>query len=201
MISITLPPETLAQIEEMKNMPHILRTAIGRGLNKGLALASGEIIRHRFTGEGPFPASEGRLGVRSNRLRNSIRWNVTGIPGRESGGEPSQIEGNTISGSVGTNVKYMGVHEFGFDGDVQVRPHARKQTKQLQFIDPLKKRRGYTTRTVRTADVQVRAFTRHMHLPERAPIRKGLEENQPVIVREIATSVAQAHAKHFGKKP
>lgn len=189
LIDIPLSPETQGFFEKMRNMPTLLRQAMARGLDKGLALASGEIQRTHFTGQGPFPVGEHRLGVRSNRLRRAIRWNTTGLPGKTTGGEPSTVSGDTITGQIGANIRYLGAHEYGFSGDVQVRPHLRKSFRQQSFTDPGKKR-GFTSRKVRGGDIAVRAFTRRVHIPERAPLRTGIEETRGMIAVQIGEALA-----------
>ena len=65
-------------------------------------LTVGHIRKARMTGKGPFPVSQGRLGVRTNRLRNSLR------------ATQPRIAGGTVVGSIGSNVVYAAAHEFGY---------------------------------------------------------------------------------------
>lgn len=133
------------------------------------------------------------LGVRTGRLRRSVRPSKARV-----------VAGGVVS-SIGSNVKYMGVHEFGFDGEVEVRPHARKRfvvreffaaeakdASLSQFLKALKKgkdrgaflpggssnvvSRRIVRKRVRGQDVEVRGHKRRMVMKERAPIRRGIED-------------------------
>lgn len=180
-------------IRAMRMMPQEMLAAIARGMDKGLALALGKITRERFTGKGPFPVGERRLGVRSNRLRSSLRWNVTGLPG-QAGGEPSRIAGQTVTGSMGTNAEYAGVHEYGFSGEVQVRSF-RRQVSPTQFVT---KGGGVAKGTKKLGKAafkdalgmeQVRSHRRRMNMPERAPLRTGLADHGGTITRKIGSEM------------
>lgn len=99
------------------------------------------------------------LHVRTGTLRRSINRKV------------EQIAGST-SATIGTNVVYAGVHEFGFDGPVEVRAH---------------------TRQMPTGGVaNVRAHARQMHVKESSYLRSTLREFQPRIVRELREGAIKA---------
>lgn len=98
------------------------------------------------------------LHVRTGTLRRSINRKV------------EQSEGSTTA-TIGTNVVYAGVHEFGFEGIVDVRAHARKTANG-------------------TADV--RAHTRQMRVKESSYLRSTLREFQPRIVRELREGAVKA---------
>ena len=190
-------------IRYMQTMPQEMLTAIARGMDKGLALALGKITRERFTGKGPFPVGDRKLGVRSNRLRSSLRWNVTGLPG-QAGGEPSRIDGNTISGSMGSNVEYAGVHEYGFSGEVQVRSF-RRGVSPTQFVKAglgvLKGTRKLGKEAFKAAlgMEQVRAHRRRMNVPERAPLRTGLADHGGTITAQIGAALQRAWVAKGGR--
>lgn len=125
----------------------------------------GSAVRHRFTGKGPFPVAEHRLGVRSGRLRRSVR--ATAPQASAATGE--------VSVYAGSNVSYFAPHEFGFRGRVQVRGHTRRLTgeqkisrgrltKRTQSQAAARRRAGYKT------TAQVRPHHREMNVPERAPL-------------------------------
>jgi phage gpG-like protein len=137
----------------------------------------GHIMKKRLTGQGPFPVSEHRLGVRTNRLRGSLR------------ATPAAVAGSQVLSSIGTNVVYAFVHEFGFSGTVDVKPHARKHYRAMSFTGAGKRR---VRRKVRQADVFVRPFKRKMNVPARAPITTGLEERMPAVGAEISEAIVKA---------
>jgi hypothetical protein len=108
------------------------------------------------------------LGVRTGRLRRSVR------PAR------ARIVSGGVWSAIGSNVKYMGPHEFGIDADVSVKPHMRKHV--------VKKVLFGRRRKVRLGDISVRGYTMHMKQKERAPIRRGIEEREEYYrasVREV----------------
>jgi phage gpG-like protein len=177
-IEILFPPEGLALIEELKAMPFQMRRAIARGMDKAAALTVSDIQQKRLTGEGPFPAIEGRLGVVTNRLRGSSRFT------------PARIEGAAVHQTIGTNVGYAHVHEFGFNGQVSVPAHRRKVKSRDQFVKEervsQKTGRKYRARIkVASGVTYVRAHTRWMQFEARAPFGHGLADNERIYVREI----------------
>jgi hypothetical protein len=203
-LSITFDARSQETIRYMQAMPQEMLKAIARGMDKGLALALGKITRERFTGKGPFPVGDRKLGVRSNRLRSSLRWNVTGQPGQPGSGEPSKINGQTVTGSMGSNVEYAGVHEYGFTGEVQVRSF-RRQVSPTQFVKKglgvLKgtKKLGKEAFKLALGMEGVRAHRRRMNVPERAPLRTGLADHGGTITQQISTALQAAWVAKGGR--
>lgn len=101
------------------------------------------------------------LRVRTGRLRRSINQKVT-------------QENGTVIGSVGTNVTYGKVHEFGFQGVVNVRSHLRT-----------------IRRTGRAA--MVRAHTRNARYPERSFLRATLRDLSPMLQAEIEAQIQRVN--------
>lgn len=198
-ISIAFDDASRELIARMKSAPADMLAAIARGMDKGLALALGQITRDRFTGKGPFDPSLHKLGVgqgkTGNRLRSSLRWNVTGLPG-QPGGQPSQVAGNTISGSVGSNVAYAGVHEYGFSGTVNVRAFTRHVSpSQFGTAIPKDARKNKTTQQAALGMEQVREHRRVLNIPARAPLGTGLRENSSTITAQIGLALQTAWQK------
>lgn len=196
---IQIGPDGEALLQKLAGFPDEARQAIARGMGMGAALVVGKISRDRFTGQGPFQVSEHRLGVVSNRLRASLRWNGTGLPGRTTGGEPSKIEGDSITSSIGTNVNYLGVHEEGFHGTVQVKTFTR-QVAATQFastaaVIDLKKIKGKKARQAALGTETVRAHSRVMNIPARAPLSTGIGENMQTFSDQIGAALAKAWAR------
>lgn len=101
------------------------------------------------------------LNVRTGRLRRSINVKIT--------------EGDqAVTATVGTNVKYAAVHEYGFDGTVSVREYLRR------------------TKNGNTATV--RAHDRHMHVPEKSFLRSALADMEGPIRLEFERAVQRAIA-------
>lgn len=94
-----------------------------RAWDQGTQEIVGIAVKERFTGKGPFPVSQNKLGVVTGRLRRSIR--------------STRAQVNTSSGEItteaGSNVAHFAAHEFGFKGTQHVRGHTRKNSGRSQF--------------------------------------------------------------------
>lgn len=147
--------------------PEAALQAIRRGMNTGLELISSRILTERLTGKGPFPVSAHQLGVRSGRLRQSVRTTAARINGLE------------VVGSIGSRVVYAAAHEFGFTGTVQVKAHQSTR----------KTRNGRKLKVAARPVFPVRAHQRKVVIPERAPFRTGIKEHLPLLEDAIATDI------------
>ncbi len=154
----------------------------GRALGpiaRALRAAAEEIVHmardKRFSGKGPFPPAQNKLGVRSGRLRSSIRTTLPQI--NEATGE--------LSISMGSNVKYFAIHEFGYEGTVRVRGHTRRLLKATfsrgklsrRYQNELKKRlaRRHFEGKGAGAGTGVKSHTRKMKVPARRPLGTAIE--------------------------
>lgn len=99
------------------------------------------------------------LHVRTGTLRRSINRRVEQI-------------GGGVTATIGTNVKYAGVHEFGFQGTVDVREHVRRMKSGT--------------------NVAVRAHARQVDMPERSFLRSTVTDMAPHIKAEIRKAVLAA---------
>lgn len=161
-VSIPLSPQAQKLLANAQSFPERLLPALVPVLDRENELTTGHIQRRRLTGKGPFPVSAGRLGVRSNRLRPSVRPSA------------AVIVGTTIQSAIGTNVKYAGAHEFGFNGTVQVKAHKRRDITQDRYES-----RGTRGRLVKTQSgirQTVKAHSMRMNIPKRAPIYNGISD-------------------------
>jgi phage gpG-like protein len=171
MSSIVLTTNPPDLVQRLADQPRYLRRIAGV-IDKENQLTVGHIISTRMTGQGPFPPSEGRLGVRTGRLRRSLRATRT------------EVVGDGVVSAIGTNVQYMGPHEFGG----QTAPHVirAKNGKALRF--------GVGGRVV------FRKSVKHpgSKIPARAPIRRGIEFRQP----HYTQAIGQATVEHIeGRTP
>lgn len=148
---IILESKELDAVKKRLNDERGLLKSIAPALDRENELTVAEIQEAHMSFSGPTS-----LGVRTGRLRRSVR------PAR------ARIVGGQVWSAIGTNVKYMGVHEFGIDEDVQVRPHTRKHVVRKVVFGRRRK--------IRSADIHVRGYTMHMKQKERAPIRRGIED-------------------------
>ena len=183
-VQIDLPPATRTLLEQSQSWPRALSRNLVRALDLQNELTVGQIVAERATGKGPFPVEEGRLGVRTGRYRRSVR--------------PSKavVTGTAIESAIGSNVKYAGVHEFGFSGTVQVREH-RKRHAMVDLIQvgdrvlPRWQAVGERGRQKKIASgiVRVRAHSVQMNIPARAPIRRGIADRLPHYRDALSTAI------------
>ena len=164
--SLTIPPNLDAALRGLK--PDVMLSAIRRGMDRGARQVTDQVIRTRLTGQGPFAISAHQLGVRSGRLRRSLR------------ATPATVSGGTITAQIGSPVKYAAAHEFGFKGKVPVKAHQRT----------IKKAFGVKLKAPSTHGVK--AHQKNVTIPERAPIRTGIQENIATFSNEITREVQTA---------
>jgi hypothetical protein len=134
-------------------------------------LTVAHIQQARATGQGPFPVTENRLGVRTGRYRRSIRRS------------PARVIQGAVVSSIGSNLAYAGVHEFGFRGPVNVKPHTRQVASRnvRGTVDGKRK-------LVAKGLAFVRGHSRQVDVPARAPITTGIQD------RAAAYSAAASEA-------
>jgi phage gpG-like protein len=152
-IQIELPPESKALKTKFVTLPSEFPQAIARGMTRALNVVKGRIISKRLIGRGPFPPSEHRLGQRTGQLAQSVRV------------EPAVVQGDEITGAIGSPLIYARVHEFG----ATITPQSKKF---LVFNIGQKK-----------------VFARKVTIPERAPFRTEILENAEYIQSEIAKEI------------
>lgn len=178
LITIALDAASKAAMAQLT--PGRVLAAVQRGMDRALPLVTGFIQKERATGKGPFPVSEHRLGVRTNRYRAGMRWTR------------AAIVGDVVVGRIGDNVSYAAIHEFGFAGDVQVKAHARRigrvngNRTTLAAVARTQKSRKKAKPESSVTEVQVKAHARAMSMPERKPIRTGIAEHADEFTKAIA---------------
>lgn len=142
------------------------------------------------------PAGPGRLGVGTGQLRRSIAVD------RQRSGKDLVI--------VGSDAKYAAVHEFGYDGYVNVRAHTRRvSVKRRVLATSIRTRKTSRRQTsILAGYAQVKAHARHMRMPRRPHRAPALRAHRPIhskfmagaltdAVRESVTSANRS--KFFGK--
>ena len=141
-----------AVVDRLQQLPGGLRDAMRRGMGRAVLLVQTRSKEDKLSGQ--------VLKVRTGRLRRSITSRIA-----DDGDDK-------VVGTVGTNVEYARVHEYGFQGLVTVREHLRRT-------------KSGGTATVRTHPAR-------MNLPERSFLRSALAELQPEIREEFEQAVQQA---------
>lgn len=152
---------------------------IRAGLDRANLLALSKIQRERFNGVGPFPVSQRKLGHRTRRLVRSLGASRAVVRNAAS---------LTVGSGIGTNVKYFGPHEFGYDGPVKVPAHRREMP---EITRTSRTGRRYT---VPAHTQSVRAHSRRLKVPERRPLRTGLAQAdvKEIYKAEIYTGIVDA---------
>jgi phage gpG-like protein len=164
-VDVIINDQASSEVLAMKNGNVRFARACARGINRASQEIVGIAVKESFTGKGPFPVSQHRLGVVTGRLRKSIRATLAAL-------NPTTGE---INVSFGSNVRYFGVHEFGFTGTQQVKGHVRKLTGTQTF------RRGKLTKTSSNklksvlqrggkTTANVKPHGRKVDIPARAPL-------------------------------
>lgn len=151
-----------------------------QGLRKGLyafAIRLQERVKRKLSDE--------VLHVRTGTLRRSINQQVT---------ETS----SSLLATVGTNIDYAAVHEYGFNGTVTVAGHIRKlrEGRKMRLVGAKKhngigewqSQRGSLTGGV----AYVNSYTRKVNLPERSFLRSALKELEQDAIITVEQAVAGA---------
>jgi len=117
--------------------------------------------------------------VKEDKLSGQVLHNVTGNL-RASINQRVEDMGQSIVGSVGTNLVYARPQEMGFDGQVNIREHLRTVT--MAWGRELKA----------PVICIVQAHSAHMHLPERSFLRSALDEMRPQVRAELLEAIQGA---------
>lgn len=131
--------------------PQRLRAELRVGIGRAALLVLTDSKERKLSGQ--------VLNVVTGRLRRSINAKIT-----------ESVTG--VEGSVGTNVAYAHVHEFGFDGTVSVREHLSRSKLGNQFT--------------------VRQHNRTVHVPERSFLRSALADMAAPIRVEFENALQRA---------
>lgn len=160
MIAVTLSGDRAVALE-LRGMTLRVHDALRRAITRESLLLLAAVKEEKLSGQ--------VLKTRTGTLRRSINRR--------------QMETATgIRATVGTNVAYAAIHEYGFDGTQTVRAHMRQITRA--FGRPL----------AASVMVSVGGFERHVNMPERSFLRSALAERRPAILAALEAAVAKAVA-------
>lgn len=118
----------------------------------------------------PFPASQGILGVRTGRYRQALR------------ATRAVISGQSVVSGIGANLKYAGIHEFGGKTPAHIiEPRKKKGTLAFQIGGRL----------------VFAKMVKHpgSRIPERAPVRRGIEDRLPQLSEALSGACIGAWAQ------
>ncbi len=143
-------------IARLNAMPGGIREGIVRAVTR-LALATQRLVQQKLSGQ--------VLHVRTGLLRSSINYRI-------------QDTSVAVTATVGTNVKYARIHEYG--GTIHIPEIRPKSARALAF-----EINGQTifAMSVRAHDVR---------MPERSFLRSALREMRPQIKAELEAAVGAA---------
>ena len=157
---IELTSNAEAILAEMRGFASGLPQSIARTMDTQNELTIGHISRSKLSQRGPKT-----LGVVSNRLRGSVRrTNAT-------------VSGTSVESTIGTNVKYAAVHEYG-TGPYKIRP---KSGKALRFFAG--------------GNVVFARHVNHPGFPARGMFAAGLQERADRYSEAISKTIEEAWAK------
>ena len=111
-------------------------------------------------------------------------------------------QGNSVI--IGTALSYAGVHQFGFDGTQSVKPYSyvrRQQSRDVFRKEGIVNKLGRKQTVKRkissgVATVNVRAFSRHIHIPARPYLVFRPED--PGRIQEATETWAKQSARQAG---
>lgn len=172
------------QIAKLKRcadeLPGQALAAIQRGVNRASQLVVAGIQEKRLTGQGPFPVSEGRLGVRTNRLRSSLRATA------------AQTQDGEVTATIGTNVVYAAIHEYGGviertvkPGSVRLRTDKKGNLLTRGNLAIFAKRSHKLAKEVSYAGGKQYRIV----MPARHWFSKGIADNQQIFATEITSEI------------
>ena len=182
-IQITLTPQAQQLVANLQALPVTVMAAIARGLDQANQFALARIQRDHLTGQGPFPVAEHKLGVITSRLRGSA--NATA----------AVVDGQTVRSSVGSNVAYAAIHEFG--GRIHKPAREVKTRLRTTASGALVRQLGhlavFAKKThARYREVTSTAVAHDIEIPERAPFRTGLAESAGDYRKYISAAILAA---------
>ena len=182
-IQLSLDTNAAQIVRGLARFPAAMIALVARAMDVENELTVGDIDARKLSRRGPKT-----LGVRTNRLRSSIRAKQT------------VVTGLTAQSSIGSNVVYAGAHEFGFSGTVPVRAHTRRRLtyagdgrKTYKRMDARGRIHTVSRKARSTAEViLVRAHPMKMATPERAYIRSTIQERAPRYSAAVSAAIVTA---------
>ena len=162
-VILELSPEALELQRELRTAPDDFKQAIKRGLTEATEEVTNRIKSQRLSGKGPFPVEEHRLGQVTGLLHGTTDFTPATVI--------SEGDFATITSSIGTEVPYAAIHEYGFSGTETVRSHLRESRTGKIF--------------------RVRQHARRMEMPARAPFHTGVDENLDFISGKIDAAISE----------
>jgi phage gpG-like protein len=137
-------------LARLRGAPERLNAAIRTTVER-LSVQVQALVKRKLGGE--------VLHVRTGTLRRSINRLITD-------------DSHGVIATVGTNVRYAAIHEYGFDGEVPVK--------------------AYSRHTAAGTVANVRAHVRHVVMPKRSFLVSSLDDMGPQIKTDIKAAALEA---------
>jgi phage gpG-like protein len=133
-------------------------------------------------------ASKLQRHVMQDKLSGQVLHNITGTL-RRSINYKMHDTSSSVFATVGTNVSYAAIHEYGFSGVVTVREHLRTITQVWgrQLLGGPKQ-------------IMVRAHPMRMKMPERSFLRSALGDMKDEIIVTLDREVSSFFSNFLRKK-
>ena len=186
-VKIELTEQAQKIVVNLQTLPPRILNAIAGAMNEAAEVALTNVQQKHLTGTGPFPPSEHRLGVRSGFLREHASRN------------DATVSGNTVDSSIGDNMIYAALHEFG--GRVHHNARDTKVRLRTDARGNLMRQAAHAHLAIFAKSSHKRAVERDAHIgahdvdmPERAPFRTGIRESMPVYKQSISAGIVAAWA-------
>lgn len=180
MSTIALSSNARSVLSGLDAFPRAMLLGIAAALDRENEITVGSIQREKLSRRGPTT-----LGVRTNRLRSSVR------PAK------AVVSADGVVSAIGSNVVYAGIHEYGFTGAVQVKAHTRKRALDalgaavVAVFDP---RTGAIKRGQAnpTGPIAVAAHARQLKVPARRYIGSTIDARADAYSRALSAAVLAA---------
>lgn len=168
----------------MENAPAVMAQAIRGAMDIQNQATVTHILATRMSGKGPYPAEQHRLGRVTSRYAQSLQ------------AFPAQIEGDQVISSIGSNVKYAAIHEFGAEFQRTVKPGTvRLRTDRAGNIALRGGRLATFAKSTHKQAKEVAYAGGSSHLvkiPARAPVTTGIEDRLPEYGRAFSRAIITA---------
>jgi hypothetical protein len=109
-VEITFSKEMRNLLDKFEDIGPVMSEAVRAGMDTANRFAAGVIKRERYTGNGPFPVSQHKLGHRTRTLIRAFFVDDAEIINAD------KVEVKSGMGASGMAAKYFGYHEFGTGG-------------------------------------------------------------------------------------
>ncbi len=110
--------QLMANLSDLRGVQNGIRRGVDLALQETVGVIQRQFLNYPSGG----PTTPEGLRHISGRLFKSVR------------ATKAVISGDTVTATIGSNVKYAAVHEFGFTGTVMVGGHVRKRSANRWFL-------------------------------------------------------------------